>query len=103
MMKSGCFWNLIIFALIILIYFQAGKSLSTFVCATGPSPAAESSSSEKPSTEDDNDEVESSTKTAVEAILFSPADGNQLITGTLEGVVTIWDVSTRVIGKTWIV
>lgn len=74
----------------------AGKSLSTFVCATGPSPAAASSSSEKPSTEDENDEVESSTKTAVEAILFSPADGNQLITGTLEGVVTIWDVSTRV-------
>ena len=82
-----------------MIQFQAGKSLSTFVCATGPSSAAASSSSEKTPTEEGDDEVESSTKTAVEAILFSPADGNQLITGTLEGVITIWDVSTRVIIK----
>ena len=35
-------------------------------------------------------------KTAVEAVLFSPADQNQLITGTLEGCITIWDVSTNV-------
>jgi hypothetical protein len=44
----------------------------------------------------DTEDEESTPKTAVEAVLFSPSDANQLITGTLEGSVTIWDIPTHV-------
>jgi hypothetical protein len=71
--------------------FQAGKSLYSFVCASPPSASTSSAAAT-----DDSDEVESTSRSAVEAVLFSPADPNQLITGTLEGVVTTWDISTHV-------
>jgi WD40 repeat protein len=60
------------------------------VCATGPAAAASSSA----------DDEDAEAKSAVEAVLFSPADPNQLITGTLEGAITVWDVSTHVSRKT---
>jgi hypothetical protein len=65
--------------------------LYSFVCASPPSASTSSAAAT-----DDSDEVESTSRSAVEAVLFSPADPNQLITGTLEGVVTTWDISTHV-------
>ena len=70
---------------------QAGKNLTSLVCATAPSSA----SNEPGPSSADGDE-ESAPKTAVEAVLFSASEANQLITGTLEGTVTVWDISTHV-------
>ena len=72
-------------------FFQSGKNLASLVCASAPSAPNPSSSS---AAEDDDEE--STPKTAVEAVLFSTSETNQLITGTLEGTVTVWDISTHV-------
>ena len=44
-----------------------------------------------------SEEVSSST---VEALLFSPAEHNLVITGSLEGMLSVWDLSSQV-SKFW--
>ena len=61
---------------------QTSKPIGTLVCAA--SNSRETEESDMPN------------KTTVEAVLFSNLDQNTIITGTLSGIVTIWDVSTQV-------
>ena len=61
---------------------QTSKPIGNLVCAALNSGKTEES--DMPNT------------TTVEAVLFSNADQNTIITGTLSGIVTIWDVSTQV-------
>ena len=65
-----------------ILYQSLNKSIGNLVCA---SPSSKN-----------NDESDIPNTTTVEAVLFSNADQNIIITGTLSGIVTIWDVSTHV-------
>lgn len=67
-----------------LFNIQSGKNVASF--AHGKAASASSSDA-------DPDEVGKST---VEAVLLSPPDQNILITGTLEGTVSIWDIASQV-------
>ena len=39
---------------------------------------------------------EEDSSSTVEALLFSPAEQNLLITGSLEGLINVWDLSSQV-------
>ena len=39
---------------------------------------------------------EEDSSSTVEALLFSPAEQNLLITGSLEGIINVWDLSSQV-------
>ena len=60
---------------------STGKTIGNLLCGSSNSQDADS---------------DKSIKTTVEAILFSNGDHNLVVTGTLSGKVTIWDVSTQV-------
>ena len=60
---------------------QSGKNIGMFVHGK----SGQSSSSE-----------ESEGKSTVEALLFSPTDKNLLVSGTLDGHVSVWDVSSQI-------
>lgn len=63
---------------------QSAKNIATFVHG-------------KPVTSQSNDDVITEhCKSTVEAVLFSPAEQNLLVTGTLEGNVSVWDISSQV-------
>ena len=61
---------------------QTGKAIASLACPLVGSREAHSSNTPK--------------TTTVEAVLFSKLDQNLIITGTLDGIVTTWDVSTHV-------
>merc|ERR1719400_321553 len=60
---------------------STGKTIGNLLCGSSTSQDADS---------------DQPIKTTVEAILFSNGDHNLVVTGTLSGKVTIWDVSTQV-------
>ena len=64
------------------------------MCGSGGS----SSSGNKPEGEEDGGgDGDVSSKATVEAVLFSEAaEQNLLVTGSLEGVVNVWDISSQV-------
>jgi len=62
---------------------NTGKNIAAFDCR---------GSKEREQAEDS---AEDSTST-VEALLFSPAEQNLLITGSLEGLISVWDLSSQV-------
>ncbi len=64
------------------------------MCGSGGS----SSSENKPEGEEDGGgDGDVSSKATVEAVLFSEAaEQNLLVTGSLEGVVNVWDISSQV-------
>ena len=61
---------------------QTGKAIGTLVCSASNSKEVEENGMPK--------------TTTVEAVLFSNVDQNIVVTGTLDGIVTIWDVSSQV-------
>ena len=50
----------------------------------------------KQSSNNDDAEQEESYSEAIETVLFSAPEGNQLITGSLNGLLSVWDLSSQV-------
>jgi len=71
---------------------QSGKNIGIFVHGKPSSNQQQMASS---SNDDVIPEIEHN-KSTVEALLFSPAEQNMLITGTLEGNISVWDISSQV-------
>ncbi len=73
-----------------LFNLQASKGIGAFVCGggRGAERIAEGNG------DGGEDEEEVSSKSTVESVLFS--EQNVLVTGSLEGVVNVWDISTQV-------
>ncbi len=62
---------------------QSGKSIASFQC------------SKKPSAQETEDDEEPASR-GVESVLFSQPAQNQLVTGTLDGTLNVWDISSQV-------
>ncbi len=72
-----------------LYSLQSSKVVGCFQCG------AESGEGSKGEEDGDDDQV--SSKATVESVLFGSAkDQSVLVTGSLEGIVNIWDMSTQV-------
>ncbi len=69
---------------------QSGKSIATFQCSKKDAPEAGTSAAKE------EEEEEPTTAKGVEAVLFSQPEQNQLITGTLDGSLCVWDISSQV-------
>ena len=82
-----------------LFHVQSGKTIGTFTCISGKSSGASaaSTSAETPDVEGDPTEQGVDSNSTVEAVIFTKPETNYLITGSLEGVLNIWDLSTQVI------
>ena len=69
---------------------QSSKGIAAFACG-GSATEEQSSSAEE--------EEEVSSRSTVETVLFGKSqEQNILVTGSLEGIVNVWDVSTQVRG-----
>ena len=60
----------------------SGKTLASFVCGGGA-----------------KEEEEEQKGQSVEAVLFTKSEQNFLVTGSLDGVINVWDLATQVIGR----
>jgi WD40 repeat protein len=63
---------------------QSGKSIVSLKCCR------------RGETESSDDNPEETNTSGIESVLFSSPEINQLLTGTLDGTLTVWDLSTQV-------
>lgn len=80
-----------------LFHVQSGKTIGTFSCGgSGSGAVKDAGSNDNPDVEGDPTEQGVDSNSTVESVIFTKPETNYLITGSLEGVLNVWDLSTQV-------